>query len=275
MARRHRPWSDAWMRALETLALFDREMREHARPDGPGVRVERVGAVVRQTGGADDWNGVVWTAPGLSPADARAGITAQIEHYTALGIGEFEWKRYAHDDPASLGELLTAAGFEAEPPETLLVAPVADLATDVRLPEGVRLLTVTDAAGVELMVRAHESAFGTDGSRLRHRVLARLAGDPGTFVALVALADGEPVSSARMELHPGTGFAGLWGGGTVEHWRGRGVYRALVAHRAALAAERGYRHLQVDATDRSAPILRRLGFSALSTVTPYVYRTTP
>ncbi|MCW8219460.1 GNAT family N-acetyltransferase, partial [Streptomyces griseolus] len=72
-----------------------------------------------------------------------------------------------------------------------------------------------------------------------------------------------------------TGFAGLWGGGTVEHWRGRGVYRALVAHRAALAAERGYRHLQVDATDRSAPILRRLGFSALSTVTPYVYRTTP
>ncbi|SCD86057.1 Acetyltransferase (GNAT) family protein [Streptomyces sp. BpilaLS-43] len=262
------------MEPLGTLALFDREIREHARPGGPGVRVERVGAVVRQTGGADDWSGVVWSAPGLSPADARAEITAQIEHYTALGIGEFEWKRYAHDDPASLGELLTAAGFEAEPTEALLVAPVADLATGVRLPEGVRLEPVTDAAGVELMVRAHEEAFGTDGSRLRHQALAGLDGPPGTFVAVVALAGDEPVSSARMELHPGTGFAGLWGGGTAKPWRGRGIYRALVAHRARLAAELGYRHLQVDATDRSAPILGRLGFSTLSTTTPYVYRTT-
>ncbi len=70
------------------------------------------------------------------------------------------------------------------------------------------------------------------------------------------------------------GFAGLWGGGTAAPWRGMGIYRAMVAHRAGLAAELGYRYLQVDATDDSAPILRRLGFSALSTTTPYVYRAT-
>ena len=75
-----------------------------------------------------------------------------------------------------------------------------------------------------------------------------------------------------MELYPGTGFAGLWGGGTVTDWRGKGVYRALVAYRARIAAERGYRYLQVDATDMSAPILRRLGFLELGTTTPYVYR---
>lgn len=257
------------------LALFDHEMREHARPDGPGVRVERVGDVVRQTGGADDWNGVVWTAPDLNPVRAEAEIAAQVEHYTALGHDTFEWKLYAHDSPADLGERLTAAGFEAEPPETLLLAPVADLPLDAAPPEGIRLRPVTDAAGVALMVRAHERAFGTDGSRLGHRILARLAADPDTLVAVVALAGDEPVSSARMELHPGTGFAGLWGGGTAAPWRGRGIYRALIAHRARIAAERGYRHLQVDATDRSAPILRRLGFTALGTTTPYVHRTTP
>lgn len=75
-----------------------------------------------------------------------------------------------------------------------------------------------------------------------------------------------------MELHPGSGFAGLWGGGTVPAWRGKGIYRALVAHRARSAAEGGYRYLQVDASDQSRPILQRLGFLALSTTTPYEYR---
>ena len=91
------------------------------------------------------------------------------------------------------------------------------------------------------------------------------------IVALVALAGDEPVSSARMELVPGTRFAGLWGGGTDPAWRGRGIYRALIAHRARIAAERGYRYLQVDASDQSRPILERLGFAALSTTTPYLY----
>ncbi|MFJ8858926.1 GNAT family N-acetyltransferase [Streptomyces sp. NPDC102451] len=259
----------------EMLALFDHEMREHARPDGPGARVERGPDVVRQTGSADDWNGVVWTAPDLDPVRAEAAISAQVEHYTALGHDAFEWKLYSHDRPADLGGRLLAAGFVAEPPETLFVAPVAGLPTTAHLPAGVDLHTVSDAAGVELMVRAHERAFGTDSSWLRHRTLTRLAEAPDTFVAVVVLAGGEPVSAARMEMYPGTGFAGLWGGGTAAEWRGRGIYRALVAHRTRIAAARGYRFLQVDATDQSAPILRRLGFTALGTTTPYVYRTAP
>ncbi|WP_327371214.1 GNAT family N-acetyltransferase [Streptomyces sp. NBC_01217] len=254
------------------LALFDREMREHARPDGPGVRVEHTTDVVRQVGAADDWNGVVWSAPDLDSVRADAAIAAQVAFYTALGHEEFEWKLYAHDRPADLAERLLAAGFEAEEQETLLVAAVADLSTAVELPEGVRLRTVRHADDVELMARAHEQAFGSDPSQLRHQVLTRLAEDPDGFVGVLAMVGDEPVSSARMELYPGTGFAGLWGGGTVEAWRGKGVYRALVAFRARIAAERGYDYVQVDASAQSAPILQRLGFLALSTTTPYVYR---
>ncbi|MFF9569145.1 GNAT family N-acetyltransferase [Streptomyces sp. NPDC014685] len=254
------------------LALFDREMRERARPDGPGVEVERTGDVVRQIGGAEDWNGIVWSSPGLDPARTDEVIAAQVARYAALGRDEFEWKLYAHDRPAGLARRLLAAGFEAEEPETLLVAPVAELSTAVEPPEGVRLRTVHDTDDAELLVRTHERAFGQELPHLRHQVLSRLERDPEHFVGVLAMAGGEAVSSARMELYPGTGFAGLWGGGTVGEWRGRGVYRALVALRARIAAERGYAHLQVDASGMSAPILRRLGFVALSTTTPYVYR---
>ncbi|WP_432138038.1 MULTISPECIES: GNAT family N-acetyltransferase [unclassified Streptomyces] len=251
------------------LARYDRDMREEAHPDGPGARVERTGGVVRQTAPGGGWNGVLWS--GLDETDADAAIAAQIAYFGGLGR-EFEWKVYGHDRPADLGRRLTAAGFAAEPEETLMIGETAMLPLDTEPPEGVRIVPVTDRAGVDLMVETHERVFGRDGSRLREQLLNRLAGAPRTLVALVALAGDAPVSSARMELVPGARFAGLWGGGTVPGWRGRGVYRALVAHRARIAAQRGYPYLQVDASDRSRPVLGRLGFAALSTTTPYVHR---
>jgi GNAT superfamily N-acetyltransferase len=250
------------------LALYDRDMREGAQPDGPDARIERVGRVVRQVSSGPGWNGVVWSD--LDAAGADAAIAEQIAHYSALGI-EFEWKLYGHDLPVDLGQRLRAAGFTPEPEETLMIAEVNDLDLDVEPPEGIRFLPVTDQAGVGLVADVHEKAFGTDSSRLRRQLLARLTEDPDSVVAVVALAGDTPVSAARMELVPGTRFAGLWGGGTVESWRGRGIYRALVAHRARAAVDRGYRYLQVDASDQSRPVLERLGFQPLSTTTPYGY----
>ncbi|WP_369044167.1 GNAT family N-acetyltransferase [Streptomyces sp. Midd1] len=253
---------------VAVLALFDRDMRETARPDAPGARVERAGRVVRQIGAEGGWNGVIWSD--LDGTNADAAVAEQIRHFTGLGL-EFEWKLYGHDRPEDLGRRLQAAGFTAQPEETLMIAELGDLTLDAEPPEGVRLLPVTDRAGVELVAEVHQQAFGTDGTRLRHQLLAQLTGDADTVVAVVALAGDVPVSAARMELLPGARFAGLWGGGTVEAWRGRGIYRALVAHRARVAADRGYRYVQVDASSQSRPILARLGFQPLTTTTPYVY----
>jgi len=252
----------------EVLALHDRDLRERARPDGPGARVERTGGVVRQVADADGWNGILWTD--LDETDADAAIAEQIAYFTGLGR-DFEWKLYGHDLPADLGQRLTAAGFTPEPQETLMIGEIAALALDAELPDGIRLLPATDRTGVDLVADVHERAFGTDSSRLRASLVAQLAADPDTVVAVVALAGDEPVSAARMELVPGTRFAGLWGGGTVESWRGRGIYRALVAHRTRIAADRGYRYIQVDASDQSRPILERLGLAPLTTTTPYLY----
>ncbi|MFE4990952.1 GNAT family N-acetyltransferase [Streptomyces mirabilis] len=253
---------------VAVLALFDRDMREGARPDSPGARLERVDKVVRQVGTEHGWNGVIWSD--LDESTADAAIAEQMRYFGELGR-EFEWKLYGHDKPEGLGKRLRAAGFVAQPEETLMIAELGDLALDAQPPEGVRLLPVTDRAGVDLVADVHEQAFGTDSTRMRHQLLAQLTGDEDNVVAVVALAGDVPVSAARMELVPGTRFAGLWGGGTIDSWRRRGIYRALVAHRARVAAERGYRYVQVDATSQSRPVLARLGFEPLTTTTPYVY----
>lgn len=251
------------------LAMYDTQMRLGMR-EAPGVRVERDPAgVVRQTGTDDaGWTGIIWS--GLDAETADAAIAAQVRYFTAAGR-EFEWKVYSHDRPADLPRRLLAAGFTAEPAETLMVAAVRDLPDAVELPDGVRLCSVTDPAGVELVADVHDQAFGVGRHRLRDELLAQLTDAPDTLEVVVAMAGERPVCAARMDLLPGTRFAGLWGGGTVSEWRGRGLYKALIAHRTRIAAERGYRYLQVDASSQSMPVLRRLGFVPLGTTTPYVY----
>jgi hypothetical protein len=88
---------------------------------------------------------------------------------------------------------------------------------------------------------------------------------------VLAMAGEVAVCAARIDFHPGTEFASLWGGGTRKVWRGKGIYRATVSYRARLAAERGFRYLRVDAMPTSRPILSRLGFVQLTTTVPYEF----
>ncbi|MCT2593077.1 GNAT family N-acetyltransferase [Streptomyces sp. N2-109] len=256
------------------LAAFDRQMRRDAPSFGAAGQVERGADVVRQIGGGSGgacgggWCGVIWSD--LREETADAAIAAQITHFKALDR-EFEWKLYAHDRPGDLADRLRAAGFTPEPDETLMVARVEDLPTAVELPEGIRLHHVTDPADIDLLVTVHDQAFDENRTPLKEQLLTQLTEAPDTLTAVVALAGEVPVCAARMEMFPGTDFAGLWGGGTVAEWRGLGIYRALVAVRARVAAGRGFRYLQVDASDQSRPILQRLGFTPLTTTTPWVY----
>jgi ribosomal protein S18 acetylase RimI-like enzyme len=84
--------------------------------------------------------------------------------------------------------------------------------------------------------------------------------------------DAEVVSAAWVRFHPGSEFASLWGGSTLPQWRRRGIYRELVRRRALEAADRGFRYLQVDASDDSRPILERLGLVKITETTPYVWK---
>ena len=274
------------------LAAFDQQLRRHPEgPDGSAAAdgsIERDGNVVRSVPSGDGWTGVTWSDLNPDGTDADAVIAAQIRRFSRLGrFGQFsrseqlgrsgqssrpwEWKLYSYDQPPDLADRLRAAGFTAEPAESLLVAEIAELTLDVPPPAGVTLHEIVDEPGVAAMVSVHNAVFGGDHAAVGRSMLAALAQRPVSTVAVLARAGQEPISSGRLELHLGTEFASLWGGGTLPAWRGRGVFRALVAHRAALAASRGFRYLQVDASADSRPILRRLGFVELATTTPFTH----
>jgi GNAT superfamily N-acetyltransferase len=248
------------------LAAFDEQIRRHPMPDDG--HVERDLDVIRSIGGADGWNGVTWSA--LEDANADAVIAAQVSRFAELAR-PWEWKHYSYDRPADLPQRLLAAGFRPDPAEALLVAEIADLNLDVPAPAGVQLQAVVDQSGIDALVSVHDEVFGEDHAALGRTLLDALKRRPSSVAAVLAVAEETPIAAARVEFHAGTDFASLWGGSTLSAWRGRGVFRSLVAHRAALATARGFRYLQVDASPDSRPILERLGFIELATTTPFVH----
>jgi GNAT superfamily N-acetyltransferase len=274
---RLRPFGLAWSPAVMEIDAamvrpeFDAQVRRGLHTDGSGGLGERVGPVVRWTAtSGGGWSGVTWSELDAGTAD---GVIADQVAFFRSRAERFEWKLYSYDQPPDLGERLLAAGFVGEDAESLMVADAGQIAghagTGDILPDGVRLVTVTDEAGLDLMIELHDQVFGAD-PQLRAALVAQLR-SPETTVMLLAMAGDEPVCSARVEFGAGTDFAGLWGGGTLRQWRGRGIYRALVGYRARLAVDRGYRYLQVDASPESRPILERLGFVCLAQTTPYVW----
>ncbi|BAJ29571.1 MULTISPECIES: GNAT family N-acetyltransferase [Kitasatospora] len=253
------------------LAAYDEHMR------GLGARGEDEthdsdGPLLRKYGG---FRGFV-TSPrpdlGLRGPELDELITRQREFFAARGES-VEWKTRGHDLPADLPDRLAAAGFVGEDPETVLIGLAAELATPTPAPEDITIRRVTDPADMRRIAAMETEVWDEDWSWLADDLTTR-ADHAEDFLVLVAETDDprpQVVSAAWLTRTPGSEFGGLWGGSTLAAWRGRGIYRALVAHRARWALDHGIRYLQVDASPDSTPILRRLGMHAVTTTTPYVW----
>ncbi|MFC7547501.1 GNAT family N-acetyltransferase [Plantactinospora sp. GCM10030261] len=265
------------MTDLDVVALrnaFDSQLRPEAPDPVPaGVTVERDGPLVRVRGMFGRGFLTYRDLDGLRGDELTALIERQRDHFRQLGE-PVEWKHYAHDEPADLPDRLRAAGFAPEDEETVVVGPVASLAATMPVvPDGVRLREVTARADLDRIAAMEEEVWQADRSHHAGMLESELAAAPDGLTVVVAeeTDGGRVVSAGWIRYERGSSFASLWGGATLAQWRGRGIYRALVVHRARLADARGYAFLQVDASDDSRPILQRLGLVAITTTTPYVY----
>ncbi|MFC8846316.1 MULTISPECIES: GNAT family N-acetyltransferase [unclassified Micromonospora] len=263
------------MTDLDVMTLreaYDNQLKAWVPDPLPaGATVERDGPLVRILG--LDHGGFLGYRDlgGLTGAALDELIARQVEFFRARGES-VEWKLHGHDEPADLPDRLRAAGFVPEERETVVIGPVAPLAATLPvLPDGVRLREVTARADLDRIVAMEEEVWGDSRGHLADGLEKEIAADPQSITVVVAEAGETVVSAGWVRYVAGTGFATLWGGSTLEQWRRRGVYRALVGYRARLAAQRGRTLLQVDASEDSRPILERLGLVPITTTTPYVY----
>ncbi len=95
---------------------------------------------------------------------------------------------------------------------------------------------------------------------LERRRLNALAG--GSYRYLLATVDGEPAGAAGISMYP-PGGATINGGSVRPKFRGRGVYRAMVAARLEMARQAGVGGLAVWGGEMSRPILAGLGFQVV------------
>src|SRR5215471_6558908 len=118
----------------------------------------------------DGWAGVLWR-----PDDGNVEpIVARMREQS----GHVEWKYYSHDGP-ELRERLLAAGLEPEDEETVVVAEAASIPSP---PAEVELRLATDEFD-ELAARIFGSRYAL----------------PDKAVAVVVMADGQPVSGGRVD----------------------------------------------------------------------------
>ncbi|MBB5233118.1 GNAT family N-acetyltransferase [Deinococcus budaensis] len=254
------------------LAAYDAQLREGAEM-ASATSYDRAGPLWR--GKFGDRGFVSYRSlEGYTGQALDALIARTVSHYAAdPQIASAEWKTRGHDAPADLAARLQAHGFQPEEEETVMAGEARHLVQPPGLPEGVRVRRIDHlpdpfpevVRAAEAQSRAFGFPFGVED------FLRRLDKNRGQVELWVAETAQEVVCVGRLEVVPGTEFAGLWGGGTLPEWRGRGIYRALTAARAQAALDRGVRYLYSDCTAYSRPILERSGLLPITTTTPYVW----
>lgn len=244
------------------LQILDRERQS---VPGFGTHLEVTPCVVRAAGPA--WNGIAFSR--FSTAEAETIINQEIAHWSSLNRA-FEWKVYSHDQPLDLIIKLRKRGFKIGREEALMILDVEEVPDTLSVPpsKAIKVEKVSDQSRITDFLSVERAIWNR--TRLSHEQLAASLSDPlERDVGFLAYQDEKPVGLGRLTASPDSAFAGLWGGGVLENFRGRGVYRALLAARIAEAKTRpGVRFLRVDALPTSQPILEKYGFVSVAKTWP-------
>ena len=248
------------MNTSDLLALYDQQQRiERVIPD---VRREVTPHVVRnfRAAPAMNWISYSW----LEGADADAIIAGEVAVFRPLGQ-PFSWNVLGHDKPAGLVERLAGHGFVLdEPPGDLMALEIDEAPPDLLRPTaGVDLRPITQPEGLADVIRIEEQVWGGNFGWMTQRMGGHLA-VPDYLSIYVAYVDQQPACAGWVYFDPGSQFANLFGGSTVERYRGRGLYTAVLAARLQEARRRSRRFLSIDASPMSKPIVAKHGFRLLT-----------
>ncbi|MEJ2766011.1 GNAT family N-acetyltransferase [Photobacterium sp. MCCC 1A19761] len=208
----------------------------------------------------------------FSADETNERIADEIAAFARLGQS-FEWKTYSTDQPADLGAALLTHGFTREASESFMVLPLETVEAQMPVPDCV--VEVSDIDGIRDAIRVQEQVWGGDFSHQMAHLIQTKQQTPDDIAIYVVYEQSQPVSSAWIIYRDESPFAGIWGGSTLEAFRGRGYYSALLHQRINDAKRRGKQYLTIDASDMSRPIVEKHGFQLIATTTPYIHLATP
>jgi GNAT superfamily N-acetyltransferase len=252
------------------IALYDQDQRIAVRY--PDTRREAAPGVVRHVSTAKAGEGLVIYSR-LDGANVDTAIDEQVAYFQRLGQ-DFEWKLYDHDTPGDLMVRLAAKGFEIEPAEAIMVLDMGELPDRLVQPVRHAVKKIRDAAGVRDVVAVEKEVWAEEQGWLGEYLGGVLSTEPERISVFVAYVEGKPVSAGWIYYPPESQFASLWGGSTLEEFRNRGLYTALLAARAQEAQRRRVRYLTVDASPMSQPILEGFGFVKIADSYPCKWKIT-
>jgi GNAT superfamily N-acetyltransferase len=182
------------------------------------------------------------------------------------------WILDPETEPTDFPDRLQAHGILPDPHDDVSKVMVLPASTVVEAP-AIPGLELHDAlANIETYTRServsaeafNDIPYGApmpiDAQRERRFANHLAAGNRRIVMATI---DGEPAGAGSLTLFPPDG-ATMNGGAVRSRFRGRGVYRALVAARLQMARDAGAAGLVVWGGRMSAPILERLGFQTVS-----------
>jgi hypothetical protein len=248
------------------LHRLDQERRELARS---GEAIDVLERVTRWRSVDGSHHAVSFSA--LDERSADAAIEEQIGYYRGIGA-EFEWKLYAHDRPRDLLERLRRHGLEIGEREAVLVYELSAGTEWMERAEDCEVVRLEREEQIADYRRVAESVFRKDYAFTAKELADALRAGSNEHRGYIAYVEGQPASIGRLYTHSQSWFAGLYGGGTIESFRGRGLYRAVIAARARDAIAAGAKYLTVDALPTSRPILERMGFQWLTDTWPCTWK---
>ena len=253
------------MNIPDVLALYDQEQRRDI--EYPDARREVAPPIIRGIDHAGRRSFICYSK--LEGHEIDRVIDEQIRHFESLGH-DFEWKVFSHDYPSDLVDRLGARGFEIEEEETILVLDLQNVPDKLLQPVSRNVRRILDPSGIDDVLMVENTVWGEDMGWLGDRLRQQLRETPDYVSVYLAYVDERPVSSAWITFHAGH-FAGLWGGSTLEEYRGQGMYTALLAARVQEARARGVSYLTIDASSMSRPIVEKFGFQVITMTTPCVW----
>ena len=249
------------------MALQRLDFERRTIPD-LDVNLETTHYVVRAISKLGLWNGIVYSHFPRSVADAA--IANEISYFANLRRS-FEWKVYSHDEPPDLLPQLQNRGFNIGAEESLMILDLQELSSDLLAPnpEGITIRAVVDDEGIGHFLSLEAAIWGAQADTSRAFLRTTLKHRFQGHRAFIAYSREKPIGFARVSVSQGSHFAGLWGGSVLPEFRGRGIYRALLAARIQHA--KGFdsvRYCRVDALPSSRPILERYGFARVGSTWP-------